>query len=198
VRRVRLVWRLYPSYLLVTFISLGAIAWHMSRSLEKLYLERLDGDLRAQARLLMEPAAALLGEGRLDALAGLCRRMGQASGTRFTVIRPDGVVAADSFENAAEMENHGRREEVAAALEGKPGAATRFSQTTRYGMRYVALTMNGGDGRAAGVMRVALPLKEVSDALRAAYGRIVMGGAVAALAAAAAGSPIARRTIARL
>ncbi len=192
-RRVRLVWRLYPSYLLVMLISLGAIAWHMSRSLERLYLERLDTSLRAQARLAMEPVAALLAQARLDDLEALCRRMGQASGSRFTVIKPGGVVAADSYEDPTQMENHGQREEVLAALEGKPGAATRFSHTTRFGMRYVALPIGGAEGRVEGVLRVSMPLSEVAEALRSAYSRIALGGGVAALAAAVAGWVVSRR-----
>jgi two-component system, OmpR family, phosphate regulon sensor histidine kinase PhoR len=58
--------------------------------------------------------------------------------TRTTIIAHDGVVLADTEADPKTMENHARRPEVAAALSGKVGSATRLSHTVGIDFLYVA------------------------------------------------------------
>ncbi len=58
--------------------------------------------------------------------------------TRTTIIAHDGVVLADTEADPKTMENHAGRPEVAAALSGKVGSATRLSHTVGIDFLYVA------------------------------------------------------------
>ena len=51
-RKKRLLWQLYPSYLLITLVSVGAVTWYASEALRQLFLEQTASDLEARARLL--------------------------------------------------------------------------------------------------------------------------------------------------
>ena len=47
----KLIWQLYPSYLLIILISLDAISFYTSNSLEKFFLKQTFAVLKVQARM---------------------------------------------------------------------------------------------------------------------------------------------------
>ncbi|MGA2799401.1 MAG: hypothetical protein ABSE63_17600, partial [Thermoguttaceae bacterium] len=51
-RKKRLLWQLYPAYLLTMLFSLTALAWYASSALRTFYLEQTKADLDARARLV--------------------------------------------------------------------------------------------------------------------------------------------------
>ena len=109
------------------------------------------------------------------------RQLAADSGMRVTLIRPDGVVFADSsVERAsiAAMENHLHRPEVQAALAQGRGMDVRRSATTGHTYVYVARTLSGPEGKPL-ILRLAEPLEQLS-ALR---GRLAAAMALSALAA---------------
>ncbi len=79
--------------------------------------------------------------------------------TRTTIIAHDGTVLADSEADPKTMENHAGRPEVAAALQGKPGTATRLSRTV--GVEFLYLAAPSGDK----VVRLAYPLSSIQGHL---------------------------------
>jgi hypothetical protein len=72
------------------------------------------------------------------------RVQAEKSGTRVTVILPDGLVVADSNEDPTIMEPHHQRVEVAAALQGETGKSLRYSRTIEEDMLYVAIPIYAG------------------------------------------------------
>ena len=48
----RLLWQLFPAYLLVTVIALLIVAGYLSRLLPEFYYNQVAGDLQARARLV--------------------------------------------------------------------------------------------------------------------------------------------------
>ncbi len=76
-------------------------------------------------------------------------------GLRATVIAGDGRVLADSRARAREMENHGQRDEMRAALRGGVGLAVRRSRTVGEEFLYCAVPMARD---SAAVLRLAQPL----------------------------------------
>jgi two-component system phosphate regulon sensor histidine kinase PhoR len=64
---------------------------------------------------------------------------------RFTLVSPTGEVLADSETDAAGLENHAGREEVAEALETGAGSAERYSTTTSRMEFYEARRLANGD-----------------------------------------------------
>src|SRR5262245_827004 len=138
-RRTRFAWQLYTGY---AALLLGSIVtaclvvnWSMSR---EMWQETSYG-LQQQAELFQELARAALREPTNGELQQRLRRLGVALQTRFTIIRADGTVMADSAEDPARMDNHAERPEIVAARMHGRGLATRLSHTTGMHMLYMAL-----------------------------------------------------------
>jgi two-component system phosphate regulon sensor histidine kinase PhoR len=109
--------------------------------------------------------AARLPDGLAPAeLERRCRAEVQASATRLTVIASDGRVLCDSEADPSGMVNHLQRPEVADALRTGAGVARRESATVHYALLYAAV--RAGEGPAARVVRVALPLDILAGANR--------------------------------
>jgi len=191
-RRVRLFWLIFPSFLLVTLVSLAAATWYASHSWRQFSFKETAANLEIRARLA---AAQLKGwfhpvEGaRIDRL---CKHLGKLSNTRLTVILPSGRVVGDSEEDPARMDNHGDRPEIREAFQGRVGVATRFSYTLKYHMIYVAVPLKI-QGQIQGVVRAALPLVAITQALWGLYLRMVLGAAIIAVLVAALSLVLARR-----
>ncbi len=181
--RRRMLWQLYPSYLLITLFALLAVTWYASRSLRQFYLEQIVADLKARAQLVEKQIVDLLAFGNTTQVDSLCKELGHKIATRITVIRPWGEVVGDSEEDPAQMENHSRRPEIAEALTGVPGVSTRYSNTLQKTMTYVAIPLTL-DNEIVGVVRTSLPVTSVDDALRGVSVRIALGGLVIAVLAA--------------
>jgi two-component system phosphate regulon sensor histidine kinase PhoR len=188
----RLLWQLFFSYLLVLFLPLASLSWYFSHSLRQFYIDQTTADLEARARLVENQTAGHLSPASAPYLQTLCDNLGQKSATRITIILPSGVVLGDSMENPARMENHADRPEIAAALEGKVGTATRFSYTLQKNMMYVAVPAEEG-GRIGGVVRAAVSVNAIDRALTEVYPSFVLGGMAAVLLAAALSLFISRR-----
>jgi len=181
--RRRMLWQLYPSYLLITLVALVAITWYASRSLRHFYHEQTAAGLKARAQLIEKQVSILFASGDVAQVDLLCKELGHKTATRITVIRPGGEVVSDSEEDPAQMENHGRRPEIAEALTGVPGVSTRYSNTLQKTMMYVAIPLTLDD-EIVGVVRTSLPITSVDDAMRGVSVRIALGGLVIAVLAA--------------
>ncbi len=150
--------------------------------------------LTEMARLLAAELASvsLEDEAAVDAL---CKRLGRAGGTRFTVVLASGRVIGDSVEEPAAMDDHAGRPELRAAFAGGVGDSVRYSHTVQADMMYVAVPVPAG-GRAAAAARAARPLARLRESLRLVQNAVlVTGGAVALLAA--LGCLVAARRLAR-
>ena len=79
---------------------------------------------------------------------------------RITIIASDGEVLGESHQDFTKMENHLYRPEIQEALEQGYGSEIRYSQTVKYDMLYVAISVFQGD-EVIGFARVALPLDEI-------------------------------------
>jgi len=197
VRRPRLFWRIYATYLIVVVLCTAAAGSFAVTSARAFYRDHTASELRARAALARVEVAPLLGRPPSARLEDQVRRMGAASVTRLTIIAGDapgavvGQVLADSKTVAAGMENHARRPEVLAALAGRTGSTVRHSATLDIDEMYVAIPLREG-GRVSAVIRAATPLTRVNAALAALYWRIGLGAAVVALLAAAIGLFVSR------
>ncbi|MFA9465251.1 MAG: ATP-binding protein [Velocimicrobium sp.] len=78
---------------------------------------------------------------------------------RITLIQRDGEVLADSDSDES-LENHKNRPEVKAALAGREGFATRYSETLQEIYCYSAIPIKTVS--FDGVLRVSVPIKEIS------------------------------------
>jgi two-component system phosphate regulon sensor histidine kinase PhoR len=191
-RRRRLVAQLFPSYLIIVLLALLAVTWYVSRAWRHSFLEQTAADLKIRANLAKPQFQAPLNP--LDGVAvdRLCKKLGQLSATRLTVILPSGRVVGDSNKNPARMDNHGDRPEIRQAFQGQIGISTRLSYTEETTMMYVAAPIME-QGRVTAVVRTSLPVAFIDRALNRMYFKIALGGMGAALLAALLSLVMARR-----
>ncbi len=159
--RKRLIWQIYPPFLLIILIALLAFTWVFSSSLDTFQDQETRLDLEARVRLIIPQVQGNLQASQSAYLDALSKNLGEQTNTRITIILPDGQVVGDSKEDPRRMENHADRPEVIEALQGKLGAATRFSHTLQQRMMYVALPVSE-DEQVLGCVRAALPVKTMT------------------------------------
>lgn len=181
-KRNRLVWQLFPSYLGIIVVALLAVSLLALSSMKSFYHQQTFQELASLARVMRLRVAPLMEEGRFKAVDAYCKRSSRSAGSRVTVIGAEGEVLGDSTKDPAAMENHGERPEVVEALAGKTGASIRFSATLATNMMYVAVPIER-DHVVRAVVRTALPMTALEREIRAVQGRIALWGLVTALVA---------------
>jgi two-component system, OmpR family, phosphate regulon sensor histidine kinase PhoR len=191
-KKRRLIWHIYPSYLLLVLLSLGAVSWYATDSLHNFFFHRIQADLKAQGQLLKSEFTALLSPINAEAIDQLCKETGHNTATRITIILRDGTVVGDSNEIPKHMDNHGSRNEIRSALAGETGVSTRYSRTLQHNMMYVAQPLSLGKELIA-VIRTAIPLTAAEDEIRSLQLKILLGGCLIALAASGVCLLISRR-----
>jgi two-component system phosphate regulon sensor histidine kinase PhoR len=182
-RNTRLLWQIFPAYVLIIMAALIGVTWHFTGAIEGFYSEQTGIDLEARAILLAAQAGPALGADNLAELDALCKDLGERTGTRFTIILPGGAVVGDTLEQPARMENHAGRKEVTGALAGRPTRATRFSRTLQKRMMYVAVPVIA-DKQVVGVVRAARGVTAIDATLATVYGQVTLAGGIALLAVA--------------
>jgi len=183
-KRKRLLWQLFPTYIAITLGALLIVGWLATSTVNRFYVSKTKEDLEIRAHLIVEQLCIEFTAAKTAQLDSLCKKLSQKSSTRITFIDAYGVVIGDSERKPANMENHADRPEVREALSGEVGISTRFSTTLEMKMMYLALPLSQENTKLTGVVRVAIPLTTIRDALSQAYSGIVLGGLFALLLAA--------------
>lgn len=156
--------------------------------------ERLTQDAILAADLVRSDANP---EANADAIAD---RLGEVLAIRVTLVDSRGKVLGDSELNGdalGQLENHAARPEIREALGSGGGSSTRRSATLAEDMLYVARRVDPADP-ARGVVRVAVPLTEVSRAQREIRIPLLTAALLSLLVAWALGRLVARRLAGRL
>jgi len=182
-KKKRLLRHIFPSYLLITLISLVAVTWFASSSIRNFFLEQTAAVLLTRARLLENQISQFLGPLEASVVDAMCKEIGVSSATRITVILPTGIVIGDSNEDPAIMGNHALRPEVITARRDDVGKSIRFSTTLQERMMYVAIPVKDKEEVIA-VIRAALPVTAIDQALKDIQIRFMLGGLFIALLAA--------------
>jgi two-component system phosphate regulon sensor histidine kinase PhoR len=183
ITKKRLFGPIYSSYLMITLLSLLAVTWVGSKAFRSLYFEQVALDLQSRAHMLEQQFDAHVVPLDQPTIDFLCKTIGLRSGTRITVILPDGRVIGDSDEKPIKMENHANRPEIKTAYTGIIGKSVRFSNTLGKRMMYVALPLTRND-RVMAVIRTSLPVTTIDGAVTAfQLQAAVIGLIIAALAA---------------
>ena len=181
---------------LVGFVAVSVLAagLYLNRALEAFAVESLETRLGALATVLHGDAIAALASGGAGA-QDFVSRVARPTGSRVTLIAPDGRVVGESDRSQAELsqlENHAGRPEVRAALEGRQGRDLRRSVTVAAPLLYVAEPVRDGE-RIVGVLRLALPLSAVTRSYASLHQVMLVGGTLALLIALGIGIFVAGR-----
>jgi two-component system, OmpR family, phosphate regulon sensor histidine kinase PhoR len=188
----RLIWHIYPSYVILSILAMAAVVISASRIARSFYYDRTDQQLTSACHLIGERVASQpdLFEG--PGIDSLCKTLSQKSKYRITVILPDGTVVGDSQKDPATMDNHKSREEVLEALSQGVGRSERHSDTLKHEMMYVAVPLTV-DSQHQATIRTSLSLSQIGQATARMWRQMLWNGLVIALIAMAAALLISRR-----
>jgi two-component system phosphate regulon sensor histidine kinase PhoR len=181
--------KLFAASLTIIILSVLAGEAYLRRRVEVNLVDQIERDMIERLDLIHDQVAELAGNpqaGR-DQWTQLAHRLGHPGRARITFIRPDGVVLGDSEVDRGaldQVENHGGRPEVVAALSGQPGSNMRWSKTVGQRFMYVAVPVarEGARDGATGVAlvaRIAVPLVGVDQALGSLREIFAFGGLIA-------------------
>ena len=139
-RRPRLFWRVFATYLVIVVLCTAAVGFYAVRSVRDFYVDHTERELQARAALVREQILPAIVADTPEELEALVQRLGESSGTRITLIAVDrpgasrGEVLADSDSDPLEMESHATRPEF---LRGprRDGRAGRSGTAGRCGRR---------------------------------------------------------------
>jgi two-component system phosphate regulon sensor histidine kinase PhoR len=188
----RLIWHLYPSYLIIILISIIAVTWYASIEAKQFFLEKNEADLKARAELFEGQIMAFLDPLDRDEIDLLCKEEGQRSSTRITVILPTGEVIGDSDTDPKNMDNHSDRLEFIAASTGESGVSIRTSLTLARDFMYVAIPVKKADTLLA-VVRTSIPVDVIDVVIKGIQRKIILGSLIIALLGSMISLIIARR-----
>ncbi len=107
-KKQKLIWQIFPFFLVIIIVSLSLEAWYFNRHSRDFFLENTEKELIVRARLIKFKIAGMLLDSPVQQqqINDLCKDLGEAVQTRITVIIPSGEVIADSFAQVSTMESH--------------------------------------------------------------------------------------------
>ncbi len=153
--RSRTFWKIYLSFFLFMVLNSIVVGVYLVYQLEQDELNQTQKKLTSYASLFLNEQAELLSDSP-NVLRERVRNLHEKLGTRLTMVRSDGQVVADSDEDPQVMDNHGSRPEIIDAKKNGIGRSTRFSNTVKKNMMYVAVPIMD-NGVVVGYSRAALP-----------------------------------------
>lgn len=189
---LKIIWKLFLIQTFLILISLFTIGLYASFSLKEYSLEQIASQLTTNAALVRDIVVKDLIEGRGDKIDSLSKRLSNEINTRITIVDAAGTVLGDSERDPLQMENHKDRPEIRETFKGEIGKTTRYSETLKTEMMYLAMPVEVKD-QVIGVVRVSLPLSEVNKRVTHIYEVIGWGATLAVLVSLCVGFVIARR-----
>lgn len=180
----RFFWKLFLGNAALLALTLGISIWLIVAEFDRFQADQLTPYLHNHAETIAALVEHRLTPARQAELQALVGRIASShpEAVRITLIALDGTVLAESQRDAATMENHRLRPEIAQAIEAGRGESERWSDTVSRTMKYVAVRVDDG-GAAVGVVRVAMPVRTMAERTRAARRLLGPIGMIALLSA---------------
>ncbi len=161
-------WKLTVPFMLLFLFGMGIVTFYMVSATRDTQINRLEGQLANEARLVAEISAPAFADvGKQSDIDSIAKTTGKEISARVTLIAKDGTVVGDTDQDPLTMENHAARPEVVAALSSGLGQSIRYSATLHQSMMYVAVPIVN-QGQILGIARVALPLTIVQSSINSA------------------------------
>ena len=163
--------RLFLYYLLVIAVIVLVIGLFFIWFLNYFYRQALQESLDSQARLVSSMVIEMYDQGSdQQEIQAKCDYLGRELELRITLIDAYGNVLVDTEDDPLLMDNHSDRPEIIAALQSNLGVAERYSNTLEVEMYYLAVPLSleaprSADDRVAAVLRLALPLSMINEAI---------------------------------
>jgi two-component system phosphate regulon sensor histidine kinase PhoR len=172
--------RSFITALLTAAVTLAVAVMMVSWGVRRNVTDRIARTLVTAARL----AAENLSERDLASVSpdAAADAIGRLVSARVTLVAHDGTVVGDSDLSSDELplvENHGDRPEIQQAAREGVGTARRHSLTLGTDMLYVAVPVKNSTAPSIALLRLALPLTEVSEQLSSVRRSAYVAGAAA-------------------
>jgi two-component system phosphate regulon sensor histidine kinase PhoR len=193
-RKKKIVWQIFPSFLIITVLSLSAITSYSTRYFKNFFLKNSEKELTIRTKLLQKTFSDILKNvpDQYQTIGNYCKEIGDKTGTRVTVILPSGVVVGDSFADIKTMESHMKRPEISEALKKNTGVSIRYSATLDKTMMYIALPVVNDLGVVA-VVRTSVSVSNIDNEIKMIRNNILFALLVTILVAALASLFVSRR-----
>ncbi len=153
----RLFLNIFGTYILIISITVIVVSIFVGHKVRVILEDSIKRDLLTYARLIDS------GQEK-DSLSRISR-LAEISNSRITIIDSTGKVLAESEVDATTMENHLNRPEIQEARVKGTGTAVRLSRSTGAQTMYTAIMSK--TAQPGGYIRLARPLKEVSNSIDA-------------------------------
>ncbi|PCI55806.1 MAG: hypothetical protein COB45_05655 [Gammaproteobacteria bacterium] len=174
IKRKTLFWKLYPSFLIISFISLLAIVMIALWSFKSFYYQERAIDLEVRAKILTPEFSRLIQSQRYQEIQKKAQKLGDESSTRITIMLPSGKIIGDNKKDPATMDNHKNRPEIAQAILSGKGLSIRYGYTLAIDSMYFAMPIIAQD-KIIGIMRTSTPLYTLQNALWSIYYKVSLG-----------------------
>jgi two-component system phosphate regulon sensor histidine kinase PhoR len=166
----RLFLKIMGSYLLLLFAVLLIVDISMARRIHQNYVNHEENRLGTAALILSET----LPDARDTALLqNWVQNYGAHTGFRITIVDSEGKVLADNQSDPAQMDNHANRPEIQQAWRAGTGSSVRLSRTLDKNELYFARRAGQSSDNAL-ILRLALPLQEISAGFRTAQKELLL------------------------
>ena len=192
--RSRILWKIYAAFVTVIVIASLIVSFVVSGFIETQTLTEVSHTLEVRTLLLNSLSQTTLSGGDDTDFSATIKAFAEQSHTRFTLIRSDGVVLADSDEDPLLMDNHASRPEILAANYHTCGVATRYSNTLKTKMMYLARPIRK-QGKLLGYGRASLPLTLINQRISDSRRMILLGFGIITMIALVFGFILARHLI---
>ncbi len=156
---------------MVLALALIAVDYLVTQRVQQTFFSQLRQELAEKARTI----ALMLPQQEKNPTREALSQIAQATGARVTWVDATGQVLGESETDAARMENHRARPEIAAALKGEIGSSLRLSPTLGVRLFYVAIPYRGG------ALRLAVSAADIDAQVRAIRNDVLLSTAVAFL-----------------
>jgi len=188
----RILWRLFWAFFAIIAASYLAFYFTLLPPVRAFLNYQTETELKRQLGLIQHELKEYSWTGEVgSSIQALVRLSSQESQSRITLIKPDGLVIADSSvapERLAQLDNHANRPEILAAVARGFGQNIRYSKTVKTNMVYVAQRV------PQGIIRVSVPLTSIEQAFKSVKGSILMAMFSALLLACLLAFWLTRRT----
>lgn len=174
IKRKTLFWKLYPSFLIISFISLLAIVMIALWSFKSFYYQERAVDLEIRAKILTPEFSRLIQSQNYQEIQRKSQQLGDDSSTRITIILPSGKIVGDNKKDPTTMDNHKNRPEVEQAIRNGKGLSTRYGHTLEIDSMYFAMPIIEQQ-KIIGIMRTSTPLNTLQTALWSIYYKVSLG-----------------------
>lgn len=159
--------RIFILYVVVIVLAVSFVEIFITSAVRESYRETLRANLSVQISLAAKSIP--FNQTNLD---GPCRELKKDIKARVTIIDLDGRVTGDSDTDSSLMDNHLGRTEISQALLFETGMAVRHSGTMDSDFLYVAKKVT--QGQREGLIRLAVPLREVDRAVNLLRMKIIL------------------------